>query len=113
MRNENVESNKKITASFFVVGLSLIVGAIFYFNASDFFLSKMFELRIAKQGTQLQETISLLKWYPSMFVLSIGSSFVFVSLSLGFIDWISDVIEMGWKGLSALMAKRVNNNEGK
>lgn len=110
MKNNNIETCKTITVSLFVLGMALIVGAIFYFYVSDFFLAKLFESGVAKEGTRLQEAISLLKWYPAMFTLSIGVAFVFTSLCLDILDAVIGFIKTGWVRLLVLVAKRGREN---
>ncbi|MEQ5974177.1 hypothetical protein U2J09_22900 [Serratia liquefaciens] len=110
MNNGNIESGKSITTYLLVFGLVLIAGGAFYFYVADFFIVKLFESGIATKGSQLQETISLLKWYPAMFTLSIGVAFVFVSFCLDVFDVVVDLIKTGWERLLVLVAKRGNKN---
>ncbi|MBB1584614.1 hypothetical protein [Serratia sp. OS31] len=110
MKNDNIENSKSLTSYLFVYGMALIVGAAFYFYVSEFFLAKLFEYGVAKAGTRLQEAISILKWYPSMFTLSIGVAFVFTSFFLDILDVVACLIKTGWERLLVLAAKRGNES---
>lgn len=110
MKNRNIEPIKSITTFLFFFGMALVVGAVFYFYAADFFIAKLFESGVAMKGSQLQETISLLKWYPAMFTISIGVAFVSLSFFLDVLDVVVGLIETTWEWLLVLVAKRGSKN---
>lgn len=106
MTNKFINDSNKSTSLILILGLGLIVGALLYFKMSGFLLGQLFEIGAVKEGTRLQELISLLKWYPSMFALSIGVAFVVTSLSVDLLNWLLFSIDLCLGKIFACVSKR-------